>query len=554
VALALAGLLLASQHCGGPLIDGVNFLLVALLAAVGVRAGSPSDVPRRTPFQGGHDLLEPVGPGVGSPIMLREAVPASSGTGRRLLTNSFYVLLAEGASKAIAVALFLVMVRRLGPAAYGIFAFAIAWSALIMTVGHFGLDQILTRQVAPAPERLHEYFANTLAIKAMVAVPTVLVALTVVALTSSSTTAQTSFWVFMGALAELVTSTSVASYQAFERLEFVPIVRIVQRFLIALVGILVLLRGGGVVAIAAIYAGGSCFAAVLSLFLLQRIALIRFTLTPSTWLTLIRLSLPVGVAGVLASALFRLDILLLALFASSAIVGEYGAAYRLLDTTVFISFAVGAAAYPVFCKLTPDSEPSVGWVFKMSLKLLLAITLPIGVAIEVLAATIVRTFFGVGYADSVGALQLLAPTVVLFPVVLLTGYLLIGRNHAVAVTKIYAVGTAVNLALNIVLIPALSLYGAALTTSVCELGLSAALLVAARSETRGASWTRVLLGPAAASAAMGVLLWLMRAHLLAAVVAGGSLYLVALLTIERLVFPGELVALRRSVGLRRSAA
>jgi O-antigen/teichoic acid export membrane protein len=190
----------------------------------------------------------------------------------------------------------------------------------------------------------------------------------------------------------------------------------------------------------------------------------------------------------------------------------------------------------------------------MSLKLLLAITLPIGVAIEVLAETIVRTFFGVGYANSVGALQLLAPTVVLFPVVLLSGYLLIGRNHAVAVTKIYAVGTAVNLTLNIVLIPALSLYGAALTTSVCELGLSAALLVVAGNETRGPSWTCVLLGPITASAAMGVLLWLMRAHLVAAVLVGAPLYLVALLAIERLVFPGELAALRGSLRLRRSAA
>jgi hypothetical protein len=53
---------------------------------------------------------------------------------------------------------------------------------------------------------------------------------------------------------------------------------------------------------------------------------------------------------------------------------------------------------------------------------------------------------------------------------------------------------------------------------------------------------------------MGVLLWLLRGHLLAAAVAGGSLYLIALLTIERLVFPGELVALRGFLRLRRSAA
>jgi hypothetical protein len=44
VALALAGLLLASQHYGAPLIYGVNYLLVALLAMVSVRAGSLSHV------------------------------------------------------------------------------------------------------------------------------------------------------------------------------------------------------------------------------------------------------------------------------------------------------------------------------------------------------------------------------------------------------------------------------------------------------------------------------------------------------------------------------
>jgi hypothetical protein len=49
VALALAGLLLASQHYGAPLIYGVNYLLIALLAAVGVRARSPSDSEERFP-------------------------------------------------------------------------------------------------------------------------------------------------------------------------------------------------------------------------------------------------------------------------------------------------------------------------------------------------------------------------------------------------------------------------------------------------------------------------------------------------------------------------
>lgn len=43
-ALALTGLLLASQHYGAPLIYGVNYMLVALLATVGIRKGPPQDL------------------------------------------------------------------------------------------------------------------------------------------------------------------------------------------------------------------------------------------------------------------------------------------------------------------------------------------------------------------------------------------------------------------------------------------------------------------------------------------------------------------------------
>ena len=482
--------------------------------------------------------------GVRSSRVTGEAISPRPGTGRRLLANSFYGLLAEGASKAIALALFLVMVRELRPAGYGIFAFAMTLTSLVMTVGQFGQDQVLVREVAPAPERLREYFGNTLALKSLAALPTLLLTLTVVALTSSTVTTQAVLWLSVGGLAELLISTSLASYQAFERLKFVPIVRIVERLLVVLVGIPLLLSGGGVVAIAAVYAAGAWVAALLSLALLHRITPIGFTFTPSTWPALIRLSLPVGVAGLLASALFRLDVPLLALFENSAVVGEYGAAYRLLDTTLFISFAVTAAAYPVFCRLTPDSAPPVGLVFKMSLKLLLAITLPIAVALEVLAGSIVSTLFGAGYGGSVSVLRLLAPSVALFPIVLLTGMLLIGRDQAKVVTKIYAVGTLANLVLNLALIPILSLFGAALTTSVCELGLAVGLLLAARGESHGASWGRVALGPAIASAAMGVLVWLMRDDLVVALIAGGLLYLVALTAIERLMFPGDLGVLR----------
>ena len=478
----------------------------------------------------------------------------STGIGRLVLTNSGYALVAEGVSKVISLCLFLVMVRELGPSGYGTFAFAVTVAALALTLGNFGQDQVLVREVAPSPRTLYGYFGNTLALKLLLATPTVVISVLVVAGTSDRTTTITLVLICCAGIAELITATNFASYQAFEQLKSVAIVRIGQSALVVLVGVPVLLQGGGVIAVSVVYAFGAGFGAILSLVLLHRISPIRWSFSPSTWTRLAKLALPVGLAGVLASVLFRLDIPLLMFFENSGVVGQYAAAYRLLDATLFLTIAVGAAAYPVFCRLTPETHPSVGFVLGMSLKLALVITIPLAVATAILAGSLVEALFGAGYEASSSALRLLAPTIALFSVVQLGGLFLIGRHRARAVTKIYAFGTVGNLVLNLALIPALSLRGAALSTSVCELGLAAALLIAGRDQHRGVPWASVLLGPIVASILMGYVVWLARDDLTEAAMLGFGAYVVALFAFERTFHPHDFKAVLRLLRPPRSTA
>ena len=129
-----------------------------------------------------------------------------------------------------------------------------------------------------------------------------------------------------------------------------------------------------------------------------------------------RAALPIGLAGVFAVVLFRVDTAMLAVFESKDVVGEYGAAYRLLETTLFLSWSVGAAVYPVYSRLSPSSEPRVGFVFERSLKLVVALTLPLAAGALVLADPLIQALFGAGYDDAATALQLLAPAIALYPV------------------------------------------------------------------------------------------------------------------------------------------
>ena len=55
------------------------------------------------------------------------------------------------------------------------------------------------------------------------------------------------------------------------------------------------------------------------------------------------MSLPFGLQDLFSVMLFRLDTVILSLMATQAAVGRYGAAYRLFEATLFITYALMGA-------------------------------------------------------------------------------------------------------------------------------------------------------------------------------------------------------------------
>jgi hypothetical protein len=198
-----------------------------------------------------------------------------------------------------------------------------------------------------------------------------------------------------------------------------------------------------------------------------------------------RAAAPIGVAGIFAVVVFRIDTVMLAAFEPEAVVGQYGAAYRLFETTLFLSWAVGAAVYPVLSRSSRTSAPAVGVVYEGSLKLVVALTLPLAAAAAALSEPLVRFVFGADYAEAGDALALLAPAIVLYPISYVAGYLLVSQDRALVLTATYAFVAVENVLLNLVLIPRLSLEGAALGTSVSERGRRGHHGLAARGRHRG---------------------------------------------------------------------
>ena len=228
----------------------------------------------------------------------------------------------------------------------------------------------------------------------------------------------------------------------------------------------------------------------------------------------------IGTASVFAVVLFRADMTMLAAFKPADVVGHYGAAYRLLEATLFVSWSVGSAVYPVFSRLSPTSEPAVGFVFERSLKLVVALTLPLAAGALVLAGPVVQLLYGSEYAEAANALRFLAPTIALYPVAYVAASLLVSQHRQRAMMIVYGLVAVENILANLVLIPWLSLDGAALGTSISQLLVSVALIVVSQQAAGGIQWARVAGGPILATLAATAGMVVLRDDFAAAVAAG----------------------------------
>jgi O-antigen/teichoic acid export membrane protein len=481
---------------------------------------------------------------------------ASQGaSARRILANTGFRAVADIGSKLAGLVLYVTMARKLGEASFGVFTYSLAFVALVTTLANLGQQYVLTREVSRSRERVHAYFANTLFLQLALALPALLAATGLQSLFGSSATVQTVV-ILLGVaiVCEALVSTCFAVFQSFERLGFIPIVLISQRWFTAGVGVLALQLGAEVQVVAVVYLLGALGALSLALyFVIARVARPRLEVDVRRWAPYMRAALPIGIAGVFGTILFRMDITMLGWFKSDATVGLYAAAYKLLETTFFVSWSLGSALYPVFSRLSRGSEPPVGKVLEGGLKLALAVLLPVAVGAMLLAEPALGLVYGESFERGATALVLLGPTFVTFPLAYLSGSVLISQNREKTVAWVYGFVALENVIANLLLIPPLSLDGAALSTSISELLAACVLLPLAVRAAGAVDWRRVLTGPGLATLVAAALMAVLRSDPLAAAAAAAASFALLLFLFERRVYPADYARLRDFLLRRRSA-
>ncbi|HYI37018.1 MAG TPA: flippase [Thermoleophilaceae bacterium] len=477
----------------------------------------------------------------------------------RVAHNTAVRAIGEIVGKLASLVLFAALAREVGAHDLGAFVFALAWAQLATIPIDLGFDWYVVRTISRDKSKLEELFFNTFALKLRrAAVVTVVSFALISVLDYDEQTRLAVYLLTAGTLLDSLSQTVFAVFNAHERGYLAGIALVVQRVGAAGLGLVALYLGGDVVAVSATFSIGTAVGFVVALVLMARkIGMPARTFPREGREGLKRTSRSYGAQDVLGVVLAKLDVVLLSLLATGAAIGRYGAAYRLLEATFFFVSAISGAFVAMYSYLTLDSEPTVKSVFGHSIKLALVGLVPCGVVFAVLADPLARVIFGDDLAGAADPLRLLGPTAVLLGIITLGSSLLIGRREPHVIVRLAAGAVAINVALNLILIPPYEDQGAAAAMVATGVVFTALVLFEASRTVGGMDWRATFAGPLLAGTAMTAVMVPLSGSLLPALAAGVPAYVLVLWLVERTTNPEDvefvLSMVRRRLPSPRSA-
>lgn len=466
---------------------------------------------------------------------------------RSIAANSASLAVAQALVKVLGFAVVFVLTRAVSVEAYGRYAFAAAFTAMFLPLADPGADFHATRMVSRSPERAGEYLGASLVLKTLLLPLLAAVTLGVAYFTGHR--GETLWLVVFATTAGWITvacGSYLAVLRALRRMDYEAWFLVVTRVAAFALALAALAMGGGVLGVGAMQVAAIVLGVPLATAFAARSGIApRF----AEWRALARETLAGGVpfaaTALLVMVYFRVDVFMVSMWRGERSVGFYGAGTNLMFAVLLASQVLVSALFPVIARAGDLAAPEARAVGRRALTLSLLLSVPFAVGACFTGAPLMRLLYGPAYAVAARSLAYLMGTLPFLFVNNLLGNCLGAVGRQKSVLAIAGASLALNVALNVVLIPRMDYEGAALATLLCEIVGTGLMAWTLRGDFAALLDLRPLAGVAAANlvlAALAAALASRGVPVVAVIAAGAAAYL-ALVMALRIVRPADLRAL-----------
>ncbi len=396
---------------------------------------------------------------------------------RRIVSNAAVLAALKIGAPLCSWLLVVAVSRRLGVPALGQYSLAYTWLAVLSLLGPLGLPALLTRETARNRAVLGPLLATAAALGGAVSI--VLTAVMATAGARLGYDAATLHAVIILSLALLPATLQAyceAAFLALQQTAPIAWATAADSLLKVGLGIVWLRAGYGLEGVLVAAVLGRAAAGVVSLAWLHRAGVLEGFRPDRVLAQKLASEAPVfALSGLCATLYWRVDVLLLTHFQGLAAVGLYTAAYRVLDLAVLLPQSLCQAAYPELAVRRDHRLPAGS-----TLAWLLSLTAPAAALVAVAAGPVMRLLYGKGFEAAGPLLAVLIWTAVPYTWNRYYACVLVASGRQRTDLAINAGLLAINLALNLALIPRLGGRGAALVTLATALLYAGAQQVALR--------------------------------------------------------------------------
>jgi O-antigen/teichoic acid export membrane protein len=230
---------------------------------------------------------------------------------------------------------------------------------------------------------------------------------------------------------------------------------------------------------------------------------------PHTWVPLVRESLPLGLSTVLGQTIVNMPVLLVGVLLTTADTGFFSAAMKLIFFVLMIDRVFYTLFLPVVSRYRARGETEFSRATTLGMKVMLTFSLPVMVVGISYAGTFIGLVYGPGYEPAAPVLQWALPYVLFTTMNTVLMSVMYAEQKDAEFLRIMAIGTALIVALCIVLPPVFGVEGSAIALSAGEGVMTAMLLYRVRSFVpwRAGSTLLPMLAAGAGMACIILVLW-----------------------------------------------
>ena len=386
---------------------------------------------------------------------------------RRLLGNGVWRVGDNVFRMSFGLLVSVYVARYLHPTGFGLISFAAAMATLVTAIAQFGMQTVVVRDLVRRPQERAAIVGSALVLRLVTGAVSILLAMGATALLRPGDY-QAAVVVFIVAAVALPRAWDVVDYDYQARIEAGPVViaRNVAFVAFAVLRVLLVLVHAQLDTFAWAITGEQVLASIL-LVRRWRVDGLTVGVLSAKWREMRELVVttwPLVIAGLSMVVYMRIDQVMLASMMGDAGVGLFSAAIKISEALYFIPAAATATVAPAMTAAYRHSRAEYERQMLRVMRVLVRLGLLVAVTFSVSSHFIILKLYGPAYESAAAVLSIHAWIYLLVTLMYCGNQWLL--DHGYFHCNMYQTlgGAAVNIGLNLVLIPRLGIVGAAIAS------------------------------------------------------------------------------------------